>query len=221
MKELIPMDDYGVFADTKNTARVNSLFVAKFFEKQHFHVLRDIAKITDTKSGLSEEFIKCNFTADTYKDSTGRKLPCCQMTRDGFTMLVMGYSGAKAMHFKELYIKRFNEMERFIKTLMLTRKEFPLLTEQIRFIHKNPKPYHYSNECDMINRIVIGMTAKKFRELNNIPKGESIRPYLTEEQLNSLEKLQIIDVGLMVVEPDLKKRKLILESYLINMERAA
>lgn len=192
-----------------------------FFEKQHFHVLRDIAKITDTKSGLSEEFIKNNFTTDTYKDSTGRKLPCCQMTRDGFTMLVMGYSGAKAMHFKELYIKRFNEMERFIKTLMLTRKEFPLLTEQIRFIHKNPKPYHYSNECDMINRIVIGMTAKKFRELNNIPKGESIRPYLTEEQLNSLEKLQIIDVGLMVVEPDLKKRKLILESYLINMECAA
>lgn len=190
--------------------------MAKFFEKQHFHVLRDIAKITDTKSGLSEEFIKNNFTTDTYKDSTGRKLPCCQMTRDGFTMLVMGYSGAKAMHFKELYIKRFNEMERFIKTLMLTRKEFPLLTEQIRFIHKNPKPYHYSNECDMINRIVIGMTAKKFRELNNIPKGESIRPYLTEEQLNSLEKLQIIDVGLMVVEPDLKKRKLILESYLIN-----
>lgn len=195
--------------------------MAKFFEKQHFHVLRDIAKITDTKSGLSEEFIKNNFTTDTYKDSTGRKLPCCQMTRDGFTMLVMGYSGAKAMHFKELYIKRFNEMERFIKTLMLTRKEFPLLTEQIRFIHKNPKPYHYSNECDMINRIVIGMTAKKFRELNNIPKGESIRPYLTEEQLNSLEKLQIIYVGLMVVEPDLKKRKLILESYLINMECAA
>ena len=195
--------------------------MAKFFEKQHFHVLRDIAKITDTKSGLSEEFIKNNFTTDTYKDSTGRKLPCCQMTRDGFTMLVMGYSGAKAMHFKELYIKRFNEMERFIKTLMLTRKEFPLLTEQIRFIHKNPKPYHYSNECDMINRIVIGMTAKKFRELNNIPKGESIRPYLTEEQLNSLEKLQIIDVGLMVVEPDLKKRKLILESYLINMECAS
>ena len=195
--------------------------MAKFFEKQHFHVLRDIAKITDTKSGLSEEFIKNNFTTDTYKDSTGRKLPCCQMTRDGFTMLVMGYSGAKAMHFKELYIKRFNEMERFIKTLMLTRKEFPLLTEQIRFIHKNTKHYHYRNECDMINRIVIGMTAKKFRELNNIPKGESIRPYLTEEQLNSLEKLQIIDVGLMVVEPDLKKRKLILESYLINMECAA
>ena len=47
------------------------------------------------------------------------------MTRDGFTMLVMGYTGQKAMKFKELYIKRFNEMEQFIKTLVSARKEFP------------------------------------------------------------------------------------------------
>ena len=110
MKELIPKDELGVFADNHDTARVDSLFVAEFFEKQHFHVLREIAKLTDTKSGLSEEFVKNNFFASTYKDSTGRKLPCCLMTRDGFTMLVMGYTGAKAMKFKELYIKRFNEM---------------------------------------------------------------------------------------------------------------
>ena len=104
MKELIPKDEYGIFADAHDTARVDSLFVADFFEKQHKHVLRDIAKITEPKSGLSEEFIKNNFAADFYKDSTGRKLPCYQMTRDGFTMLVMGYTGQKAMRFKELYI---------------------------------------------------------------------------------------------------------------------
>lgn len=40
MKELIPKDKYGVFADTNDTARVDSLFVAEFFEKQHKHVLR-------------------------------------------------------------------------------------------------------------------------------------------------------------------------------------
>ena len=108
MKELIPKDEYGVFADMHDTARVDSLFVAEFFEKQHKHVLRDIDKITEPKSGLSEEFIKNNFVKDTYKDSTGRKLPCYQMTRDGFTLLVMGYTGTKAMRFKELYIKRFN-----------------------------------------------------------------------------------------------------------------
>ena len=73
MKELIPKDEYGIFADAHDTARVDSLFVADFFEKRHDHVLRDIAKITAPKSGLSEEFVKSNFTADKYLDATGRR----------------------------------------------------------------------------------------------------------------------------------------------------
>lgn len=111
MKQLVPMDEYGVFADSNEVARVDSLSIAGFFEKRHDHVLRDIAKITGPKSGLSEDVIKTNFAESFYWDTTGRKLLCYQMTRDGFTVLVMGYTGAKAMRFKELYIKRFNEME--------------------------------------------------------------------------------------------------------------
>jgi Rha family phage regulatory protein len=218
MRELIPKDKYGVFADTKDTARVDSLFVAEFFEKQHFHVLRDIAKITDTKSGLSEEFTKSNFEQTYYKDSTGRKLPCYAMTRDGFTMLVMGYTGQKAMKFKELYIKRFNEMEQFIKTLVSARKEFPLLTDNIKLLHENPKPYHFSNECDMINRIVTGMSAKQFRLANGIEKGKSIRPYLSDEQILMLETLQKVDVGLLVAFPNYEDRKRHLEWYKLKME---
>lgn len=217
MKELIPKDQYGIFADTKDTARVDSLFVAEFFEKQHFHVLRDIAKITDTKSGLSEEFTKSNFEQTYYKDSTGRKLPCYAMTRDGFTMLVMGYTGQKAMHFKEMYIKRFNEMEQFIKTLVSARKEFPLLTENIKLLHENPKPYHFSNECDMLNRIVTGMSAKQFRLANNIEKGKSIRPYLSDEQISMIETLQKVDVGLLVAVPDYEQRKRHLEWYMAKL----
>lgn len=218
MKQLIPIDDYGMFCDNKDTARVNSLFVAKAFEKRHDHVLRDIEKITDPKSGVSENFIKTNFTSDTYKDKTGRKLPCYEMTRDGFTMLVMGYTGAKAMRFKELYIKRFNEMERFIKTLVMARKDYPLLTENVKLLHENPKPYHFSNECDMINRIVLGMSAKQFRTIHNIEKGTSIRPYLTEQQIEWIEQLQKVDVGLLVSVPDLEQRKRYLEWYKMKME---
>lgn len=218
MRELIPKDKYGVIADTKDTARVDSLFVAEFFEKQHFHVLRDIAKITDTKSGLSEEFTKSNFEQTYYKDSTGRKLPCYAMTRDGFTMLVMGYTGQKAMKFKELYIKRFNEMEQFIKTLVSARKEFPLLTDNIKLLHENPKPYHFSNECDMINRIVTGMSAKQFRLANGIEKGKSIRPYLSDEQILMLETLQKVDVGLLVAFRNYEDRKRHLEWYKLKME---
>lgn len=218
MKELIPKDEYGVFADAKDIARVDSLFVAEFFEKEHFHVLRDIAKITDTKSGLSEEFTASNFEPSTYKDKTGRKLPCYCMTRDGFTMLVMGYTGAKAMRFKELYIRRFNEMESFIKTLVSARQEFPLLTSNIKLLHENPKPYHFSNECDMLNRIVVGMTAKQFRTANGIEKGKSIRPYLSDEQITMLDTLQKIDVGLLVAVPDYEQRKRHLEWYKLKME---
>ena len=107
MRELIPKDKYGVFADTKDTARVDSLFVAEFFEKEHKNVLRDIAKITDPKSGLSTEFAQLNFEPTSYTDGWNRKQKAYAMTRDGFTMLVMGYTGQKAMKFKELYIKRF------------------------------------------------------------------------------------------------------------------
>jgi Rha family phage regulatory protein len=213
MKQLVPMDEYGVFADSNEVARVDSLSIAGFFEKRHDHVLRDIVKITGPKSGLSEDFIKTNFAESFYRDTTGRKLLCYQMTRDGFTVLVMGYTGAKAMRFKELYIKRFNEMEQFIKTLVAARQEFPLLTDHIKLLHENPKPYHFSNECDMLNRVALGMTAKQFRAEHGIEKGQSIRPYLTEQQVTLLDNLQKIDIGLLVAVPDFQQRKRHLEWY--------
>ena len=114
------------------------------------------------------------FELSSYKDSTGRKLPCYLLTRDGFTILAMGYTGPKAMKFKELYIKKFNEMEDFITTIISAREMFPILTENIALIHDNPKAYHYSNECDMINRLVLGMSAKQVRELYGIEKDSVI-----------------------------------------------
>lgn len=86
MKRLIPMDTYGVFADTRDTARVNSLYVSKFFEKNHKDVLRDIRNITEPTSGLSEEFSRRNFAPSKYTDERGKKQPCFEMTRDGFTL---------------------------------------------------------------------------------------------------------------------------------------
>ena len=96
MKELIPKDEYGIFADAHDTARVDSLFVAEFFEKNHKEVLRDIRKITDPTSGLSEEFRQRNFAPSSYTNNQNKKQPCYCMTRDGFTVLVMGYTGQRA-----------------------------------------------------------------------------------------------------------------------------
>jgi len=217
MKELIPKDKYGVFADTNDTARVDSLFVAQFFEKEHKNVLADIRKILSPNSGLSEDFGRLNFLPTSYTDVWNRKQTAYAMTRDGFTMLVMGYTGQKAMRFKELYIRRFNEMEQFIKTLVTARKEFPLLTENIKLLHENPKPYHFSNECDMINRIVTGMSAKQFRQAHGLEKGTSIRPYLTDEHVRMMETLQKVDIGLLVAVPDYEQRKRHLEWYKMKL----
>lgn len=222
MKELVPKDKYGVFADANDTARVDSRYVAQFFEKEHKNVLADIRKILSSDSGVTEEFGRLNFQPTSYTDGWNRKQLAYMLTRDGFTMLVMGYTGKKAMRFKELYIRRFNEMETFIKTLVTARKDFPLLTENIRLLHENPKPYHFSNECDMINRIVTGMTAKQFREAHGLEKGTSIRPYLTDDQVRMLEALQKVDIGLLVAVPDYEQRKRYLEWYKTKlMEKTA
>lgn len=218
MKEIVPKDEIGIFVDSHDTARVDSLFVAELFEKNHKEVLRDIRKITDPSSGLSEEFRQRNFAPSSYRNQQNKKQPCYCLTRDGFTMLVMGYTGQKAMQFKELYIKGFNEMEKMIKSLVMARQEFPLLTENIKLLHDNPKPYHFSNECDMLNRIVLGMSAKQFRLANGIEKGKSIRPYLTKEQIDMLEILQKVDVGLLVAFPDYEERKRHLEWYKSKIE---
>lgn len=218
MKELIPKDEYGIFADTHDTARVDSLYVADFFEREHKNVLRDIERITAPESGLSTKFNQLNFEPISYKDARNRRQKAYALTRDGFTILVMGFTGAKAMKFKELYIKRFNEMEKFIKALVSARQEFPLLTANIKLLHDKPKPYHFSNECDMLNRIVLGMTAKQFRLANGIEKGKSIRPYLNKEQIAMLEILQKVDVGLLVAFPNYEDRKRHLEWYKTKLE---
>lgn len=213
--QLIPIDEYGVFADKNDTARVDSRYVAECFEKEHKNVIRDIRELD-----CSDEFRLLNFEPSSYKNKQGKKQPCYCMTRDGFVFLVMGYRGKKAAHFKEMYIHRFNEMEEHIKSLVSARQEFPLLTDNIKLAYDNPKSYHYSNECDMINRIVLGMTSKQYKIAHGIPSNESIRPYLSEEQIKLLDVLQKVDIGLLFSVPDYHKRKQLLESYVVRTNRS-
>lgn len=214
MKELIQKDDYGLFVDKNDVAMVDSRYVASFFGKRHDNVLRDIESLD-----CSENFRLLNFEESSYRNEQGKKQPCYYMTRDGFVFLVMGYRGKRAAEFKELYIRRFNEMKNLVKTLVSTRKEFPLLTENIKLLHENPRPYHFSNECDMINRIVTGMTTKQFRQEHGIERGKSIRPYLSDKQIRMLEDLQKVDIGLLVSTPDMEQRKRYLEWYKTKLEQ--
>ena len=69
MKELIPMDDMGVFASTKFEAMVDSRIVAEVFEKEHKDVMKAIKKVISPESGYSEEFGRRNFAPSSYRNS--------------------------------------------------------------------------------------------------------------------------------------------------------
>ena len=82
--------------------------VAQHFGKQHKHVLDKIAALL---ADLPTEFAGPNFRLSEFTDSTGRTLPAYRLTRDGFTLLAMGFTGKKALAFKLAYIDAFNRME--------------------------------------------------------------------------------------------------------------
>ena len=183
--------------ERKDMPFCSSLQVAETFEKRHDHVLRDIDSLNVPSSGEISDFNRLNFHLMNYKDSRGRKQPMYLMTKDGFTLLVMGYTGEKAMRFKIAYIQRFNEYEQQIKNYIESREEFAPFTQAIKDAHGEPKAHHYSNEINMINRIVLGMDAKHFRKLHGLGEVQSIRPFLNQSQARAIRKLQVEDIRLL------------------------
>ena len=95
-------------------AVTTSLEIARVFEKQHSHVLRSIEQL---RAECDEDFTQSNFGLSEYTDPTGRTLPTYNLTRDGFTLLAMGFTGTKALQFKLAYIQQFNAMEQLTAQL--------------------------------------------------------------------------------------------------------
>ncbi|HEB7714898.1 Rha family transcriptional regulator [Campylobacter jejuni] len=94
-----------------NQVTTTSLDIAAVFNKRHDNI---IAKI---ETFPKDSFTDLNFKASKYIDSTGRILPCYKITRDGFSLLVMGFTGEKAYKWKIEFIKAFNEMEKRLRNI--------------------------------------------------------------------------------------------------------
>ena len=112
---------------------VSSLKIAEQFEKNHKHVLRDIRKII---KDVSADFAGSNFGPCDYLGENGKQAPMFWLTKDGFMILVMGYTGKEFMRIKEAYICRFNEMEAQI----LGRTEHPATTTLTPSTAEDRKP---------------------------------------------------------------------------------
>lgn len=172
---------------------VTSLDVAETFGKEHARVLRDIRELD-----CSEEFRHGNFAESYYVNAQNKKQPMYYITRDGFTLLAMGYTGEKAMQFKEAYIKQFNAMEKALIGKIREREKGigvrRVLTDSLQRTAENERMHGhaYSTYTDLIYKSVFGKTAKQLRLDLNIGNKENIRDYLTEEELLLVQNAEML-----------------------------
>ena len=111
MNELVTINDKQVVTTSRN--------VAEHFEKRHDNVVRDIEsliggllKSEDTPKDMDVHKMFC---LSSYKnEQNGQTYPEYLMNRDGFSLLVMGFTGSKALAWKLKYIEAFNAMEKKI-----------------------------------------------------------------------------------------------------------
>ena len=101
---------------------VSSRQIAENFGKEHKNVLQTIDNMTAENSALLQMFHLSEYTT-----SQNKKLPMYLMNRDGFSLLVMGFTGKAALEWKLKYIQAFNEMEKKLAT-----PQMPKLSKELQ-----------------------------------------------------------------------------------------
>lgn len=92
-----------------------SYHIAETFSKAHKDVLRAIDRVRDE---CGPEFDQRNFAPIDYIDAKGRSYRAYRMTRDGFSLVVMGFTGAQATAWKVKYIGAFNAITEQLRQLV-------------------------------------------------------------------------------------------------------
>jgi len=99
-----------------------SVEVARVFEKRHDHVLDSIKTLLAQLGDVNHP----NFRAVNYTDQKGESRPAYHLTRDGFTLLAMRFTGKRALAFQVAYIKAFNQMEAALADAAPAQQALPL-----------------------------------------------------------------------------------------------
>lgn len=109
MRDLVRINSNQVVTDSRS--------VAEHFGKRHNDVTEVIRKLLATEKSVTKMFHESKF------EYRGQEFPMYLMNRDGFSLLVMGFTGKAALEWKLKYIEAFNAMEKAIKTPQLTPSE--------------------------------------------------------------------------------------------------
>ncbi len=181
--------------------------IAEKFEKEHKNVLAIIDKhiemLKNTESlKVSSLFIQREYEPE---NSNGVKYKEYLLTRDGYSLIVMGFTGEKALKWKLDYIKAFNAMESELKRIYIERQQWQIerdkgiivrhiLTDTIKMkVADSPnKKFMYPNYTKLIYKVLFEKTMKELQEQYRVKGKESIRDYLTSEQLKEVESMEML-----------------------------
>lgn len=117
---------------------VSSREVARNFDKEHKEVIYTIEGRRDSKGniknhGLIEQISEGGkshvekYFIESYYNSRGKAYKEYLLTRDGFALLAMGFTGKKALDWKLKYIEAFNKMEKQLEKQVLPNNLSPQL----------------------------------------------------------------------------------------------
>lgn len=181
-------------------AGCTSLDMADTFGKEHYHVLEDIRSIQNTIGSpeFTGLFYETNYTA-----SNGKKNPMFAMGRDGFTLLVMGYTGEKAMQWKLAYIRQFNAMEAALQGKKIEREKGiavrQSLTKAIQQSTEDARMHGhaYSAYTNCIYKALFDMNANQLREFFGIGEKDNLRDRFSQEQLLAIQSMECLVSGLV------------------------
>ena len=181
---------------------VSSREVANNFEKQHKHVLESIENIKAENSAVTKMFIESS-----YKACTGKNYKEYLLTRDGFSLLVMGFTGAKALQWKLKYIEAFNKMEEKLKNLnpytgiskelqaiFVIDKKQQQIEQNVNEVKQDLKNFKdnaplFNIECDTLQKALRGKVIKELGGKNSLAyKDKSIRTKIYIDAQNQLKR---------------------------------
>lgn len=189
--------------------------VAKYFGKNHFHVVRDIEnlieKLPSSRAsifGASEVQIASNL-----KNAPSKLIKAYRMTRDGFTLLVMGWTGEKALQFKLAWLDAFNKMEEQLRTQLYEKS----VQHEDSTLISNEQQYELSSRVMRKTHALFGNKNYSFvyRALKRrfrIPRYTCLLQRDFEAALAFVDGLKVSDFNV----PDVKEREVPLQNYVVQ-----
>lgn len=109
----------------------DSLQVAESFGKSHRHVLEAVDKLVYNLAAENSAAKPEAYFIPADYENRGKRYRKFLLTRDGFSLLVMGFTGPAALHWKLLYIEAFNKMEEALRSTVDIRKLVTQITTDV------------------------------------------------------------------------------------------